>query len=217
MLDLMISIDNDKIVATPALDKAPLPLCVSSCHSPHVHRAWPAAVARRIATLSDNAVDAHNRLVRNYAEACAHPATLRMLRSAFSRVEQQPAEKLSGERVMCILRYHPVLARALTLTLKQVPIPPSFGLRIVPSWRNGLKSIHTIVEMASDIKGSGTRLAESSEEGMSLLFSHRNQIQNKCLKHVTSLSLICDKLKEANMLLPRQSIQCANLNALARV
>jgi len=180
MLDLDISLSAGQLHAKPSLDKVPLPLCPSSCHAMHVHRAWPGALAHRVHTLSAGDSHCSERLVESYEAANAHPFSVAVMRRYAPRVE--PKVHDSSFSIMCILRYHPVFKQALGAALKVAPPPASLGFSIKSSWRNGLPSISTEFEkhnarlaapiraqQSNNILGSGLASARIPAEGMLLL------------------------------------------------
>ena len=160
MLDLSVTIFRGALVVNPALDKVPLPLCVTSGHSPYVHQAWPLALCRRARALSDNPSDAHARFLASYFATPTHPATRSMLASAplyspsrnlarDSPVQPQP------DRAAIVMRYHPAFSSALRTALRTVPIPQELHYKLLPSWRNGLPSVNGLLSKHNDTLGRG--------------------------------------------------------------
>ena len=187
-LDLTVTIASSRVVVQPTLQKVPSPLCPTSCHAPHVHRGWPRAVRSRVARLASDAPLAFEALLESYAAGGAHPYTMHLLEQPLT---QRRTSSVDLQRVICVLRYHPHFAKAFILAVRQVPLPPSWGLTMLPSWRNGLPSTLSYLtahndRLYDDALGSG-RDDSLIEEGASLLSSVRPA--RTCSKHTaTSLS-----------------------------
>ena len=148
----MITVVDGHLRAKPSLNKLPLPLCPSFRHSSHVHRAWPAAMARRIFDLSDGDPVALQKLVDNYTTAIAHPSTLEAMK--MWRPDAKHVKRIVCDlpKVACTLRYHPVFKRALHVAINRVPFPKTLKFSILPSWRNGLPAISSLVEAPKNRK-----------------------------------------------------------------
>ena len=80
-LDLSITLRNNVLEVEPTLTKVPAPLCVTSSHHQCVHRAWPAAIANRVWTLSSPSKVQHNmqKLFANYEAGNVHPTSLEQM------------------------------------------------------------------------------------------------------------------------------------------
>ena len=141
ILDLSVCFHNGYVRCAPLLDKIPLPLCPSSHHAPHTHRAWPKAVSQRIKALACNPADDISRLIRNYKAVPCHPLVVSRLAT-----QQLPKPRESTEECVplfpCILKYHPCLFRAAKRAVQQVSVPRSLNFKIVQCWSNALPSIH---------------------------------------------------------------------------
>ena len=138
-LELAIRLDNGRVRAGQSFSKIPVPLCPSSAHAPHVHRAWPSAVVNRTVTLNpDNADVAVDKLHQIYEAAGAHPFTLAHLQRAPSKPKPCAPEL---PVVACVLPYHRVTQRSLAFALKHAQLPHGIQMRVQPSYCNGLPSV----------------------------------------------------------------------------
>ncbi len=169
-LDLTVQCVGGRLPSYPSLSKVPKPLRVHSSHAPRVHKGWPRAVIQRACNLGD--ISASAQLLSNHVDANTHPATLQLMRDDIAVLHDHAPTalaRLPGQtpRVAAIFRHHPAILRALQFALKRVPLPPSIGMTILPSWTNALPCVGGILTKHNDTLGSGS--LRDTEEGVSLL------------------------------------------------
>ena len=162
MLDLTITISKGRLCAHPTLTKSPIPLCPTSAHFPAIHRSWPSAVANRTWELSNGSASDMARLSNLYCCANAHPYTCNAL--ATWSPHKSSKKLVQPDRIIMVSRYHPVFRRALSITLRQVPVPPSIPLNILLGWRNALPALGSVISKHNSLLGSGRLLADSVDE-----------------------------------------------------
>ena len=148
----------------PKGDKLPQPLCPSSAHAGHVHNSWPTAVRCRNRALADFPDVADAKLRHNYELAGTHSITMCKFSGLLPVYSRRDPVDTQQPKVACVMRYHPLLPRALKVALRQAPLPPSVNFHIQPSRRNSLPSTLTYLSRHDDSLGSGLLV-----EGESLL------------------------------------------------
>ena len=141
VLDLQVQLEANTIVCSPLLVKSPIPLCPTSAHAPHVHTAWPRAVKDRVLSLSGDPIEAETRLMQQYKSVPAHPLVFSRLAS--KKTSKQTKTHEAADRIACIIKYHPVLKRALASALREHPVPKQLDFSIFTGWRNALPSLAT--------------------------------------------------------------------------
>lgn len=149
ILDLTVTLHGStgRLVAHPSLNKTPLPLCPSSSHASRTHEAWPKAVVSRIAALSEGAPQARAKLIGLYRSVACHPAIIQLLqRAPFEARSLAPPDRRVQDRVARILKFHPVILRALRRALFKYPVPEALQLSICVGWANDLPSLSTFCE-----------------------------------------------------------------------
>ena len=145
-LDLTVRLGSSKIEVVPTLTKLPSPLHVSSGHAPHVHKAWPIAVANRVIALSGD-VPAIEQLHDLYRKGNASPLTLSIFRNFCyphkSAANQHTETSHISATIWLLVGFHPAFARCLNKCLAEIPRPFSVSnlgnMRI--AWRNSLPNL----------------------------------------------------------------------------
>ena len=141
--------------------------------------------------------------------------TLSLFHQAGSRIHaiKDRSDQPQQSRIACVMRYHPVLVRAFKYALKVCPMPPTFGFKVIASWRNAYPSVSRCLDLhgeRANIGGMGSGVHNGREvEGSPLLsnisFSHLSRNQHSVL-------LINDKL--CNF---KSRVSACNFNALAQL
>jgi len=197
ILDLSVTITNNRLVVKPLLAKLPIPLCPCSGHAPHVHRSWPIAVRERVLKLSCGDQNCVSKLLNNYRVVGTHPFTVQLLASG-ARVKKSVVQ--SSNIVTCTVRYHPIFRDALKHALKAVPVPESLGFRVRPAYRNYLSSVAGIVNAHNDIMGRDSlqALHNAEQQGIrggnvfvsspSCVLSSRSRVNSRLLEQVQQIA-----------------------------
>ena len=174
-LDLSVYLVGGHLSCMPSLAKEPRPLCVHSAHPKRVHMSWPRSVANRALTLGG--VAAHEKLVANYVAANTHPSTIALLKHGRHSTKSTNAScPRTRPLITFVCRYHPVFEKAVSLTMRQVPVPLSLGFDIRASFANRLPSVQGVLESVCDTMGRGVLLWDHKEEGVSLYCAARSHM-----------------------------------------
>ena len=155
-LDLVVHLSAPCIKVNPSLEKKPTPLHPSSAHAPSIHNAWPGGLVHRVWVLSEPEERQANfvKLVKQYANVGTSCHTMNKFVIAYkSKLGLcQSAKQLPEQvevKVPIVLRYSGIFALAVKRALSTVPIPPCYGIKVVPAWKNSAATINSILSQAN--------------------------------------------------------------------
>ena len=142
-----VRLENRRIKDEPSFEKVPRPLCPTSAHSLQTHSSWPKSVMCRISRLGACPKECRSSLLAQYESVPCHPLLLARLEAAAMQGPQPStmhnSESLQQEAITCVLKYHPVLQRAVRDALRITPIPRSLNFKIRLAWQNALPCLDT--------------------------------------------------------------------------
>ena len=117
-------------------------------------------------------------------------------------LQELPAKWVSSplalHPVTFVSRYHPLFAHALSQAMAKAPMPLEFGMRILPSWSNGLPSTMSIVSRSNNANsrcvsyndhGTTYHLSEEGGKIIVVLGLQSPQSPNTLLQSVNSCTL----------------------------
>ena len=172
ILDLHVHFSHNHLQVNPSFDKIPSPLCPTSAHAPHVHSSWPAGLASRALSLSDNREEALRRLISQYSAIHCDPRIVDRFSKRDCPISTQHNRSLARSQetlVTCVLKYHPLLRHAVTAALKEVALPESLGFSIRIAWKNALPSVSSLIARHN------FRQTHPGQEGGNSVCEHRMQ------------------------------------------
>ena len=169
-LDLEIHVVHPQLKIGVSQCKPLVPLSPCSAHHLIVHTSWPKVVANRTYILSGRDPSQLAILSERLRNACAHNFTVAQLKhwrpkNGMSGGSSQPDERMLAPLV---LRFHPLFAQAFSATAAKVPVPSDINVIVMPSWKNSLPCLASVLSKHSNKKSCRDKC---NREGVCFLFS----------------------------------------------